>query len=130
MQVDDEFLLDDFDQKPREFAPIKCFQPEQKSRASSASSSKSPRRTSLSNFLAGSKKEVNPYKKYTFNIKDYDLLEDVGGVDDISFLYLARFKPTNELVTLKYTDMSLSPDYEFVQELIVCLFNLENFFKH
>ncbi|KAJ1540272.1 hypothetical protein HK096_011087, partial [Nowakowskiella sp. JEL0078] len=41
-----------------------------------------------------------------------------GGVDDMSFLYLARFRKTNELVTLRYTDLTLSPDYELVDELI------------
>jgi serine/threonine protein kinase len=36
----------------------------------------------------------------------------------VSFLYLARHKPSLDVVSLKYTDLSLSPDSEFVEELI------------
>ncbi|KAI8848079.1 kinase-like domain-containing protein [Chytridium lagenaria] len=51
-------------------------------------------------------------------ISDYELLSDIGGVDDISYLYLARYVPTKEIVALKYTDLTLSPDYELIEELI------------
>jgi serine/threonine protein kinase len=33
-------------------------------------------------------------------------------------LYLAKYKHSQELIGLKYTDLSLSPDYEFIEELI------------
>lgn len=42
-----------------------------------------------------------------------------GGVDDTSYLYLARYKPTNTNISLIYTDLSLSPDFEFIEELEV-----------
>jgi serine/threonine protein kinase len=54
------------------------------------------------------KPSVSPFRFNTFP----------GGVDDVSFLYLARHKPSLEIVSLKYTDLSLSPDSEFVEELI------------
>ncbi|KAJ3174999.1 hypothetical protein HDU87_006533 [Geranomyces variabilis] len=41
-----------------------------------------------------------------------------GGVDDISYLYVAKHVPTGEYVALKYTDLTLSPDYELIDELI------------
>ncbi|KAJ3277225.1 U4/U6-U5 snRNP complex subunit lsm3, partial [Blyttiomyces sp. JEL0837] len=41
-----------------------------------------------------------------------------GGVDDISYLYLAKHIPTQDLVALKYTDLTLSPDFELIEELI------------
>ncbi|KAJ3377773.1 Actin-like 6A [Entophlyctis sp. JEL0112] len=42
-----------------------------------------------------------------------------SGVCDVNFLYLAKYKPTNETVTLNYTDLTLSTDDEFVDEMIV-----------
>ncbi|KAI9363425.1 kinase-like domain-containing protein [Zopfochytrium polystomum] len=54
---------------------------------------------------------------FSANITEYELLSDIGGVDDVSYLCLARFIPTGEYVALKYTDLSLSPDYEYVEEL-------------
>ncbi|TPX37032.1 hypothetical protein SmJEL517_g00826 [Synchytrium microbalum] len=58
------------------------------------------------------------HPQYTSDITDYELLHDVGGVDDISFLYLAKFIPTQEPVMLKYTDLTLSPDFELIDELV------------
>ncbi|KXS10165.1 kinase-like protein, partial [Gonapodya prolifera JEL478] len=55
---------------------------------------------------------------YSTRIKDYELLSQIGGVDDLSFLYLARHIPTRELVALKYTDLTISPDFELVEEVI------------
>ncbi|TPX61350.1 hypothetical protein PhCBS80983_g01182 [Powellomyces hirtus] len=54
----------------------------------------------------------------THDIQDYELISDIGGVDDISYLYLAKHIPTGESVALKYTDLTLSPDYELIDELI------------
>ncbi|KAJ1564886.1 hypothetical protein HK405_013707, partial [Cladochytrium tenue] len=39
------------------------------------------------------------------------------GVDDVSYLCLARHTPSGRLVALKYTDLSLSPDHEYLDEL-------------
>ncbi|KAI8915889.1 kinase-like domain-containing protein [Gorgonomyces haynaldii] len=39
-----------------------------------------------------------------------------SGVDDISFLYKARHLPTGKFCTLIYTNLSLSTDYEFMEE--------------
>ncbi|KAI9098605.1 kinase-like domain-containing protein [Phlyctochytrium arcticum] len=55
---------------------------------------------------------------FTNRIQDYELLSDIGGVDDISYLYLARHLPTGEYVALKYTDLTLSPDFELIDELV------------
>ncbi|KAJ3324429.1 hypothetical protein HDV06_006840 [Boothiomyces sp. JEL0866] len=55
---------------------------------------------------------------YTTSLNDYELLRDIGGVEDISFLYLAKHTPTGKTVTLKLTDLSLSMDYEFIDEVI------------
>ncbi|KAJ3076506.1 hypothetical protein HDU99_001337, partial [Rhizoclosmatium hyalinum] len=65
-----------------------------------------------------SPKNGTPEKTYSPNIKDYELITDIGGVGDISYLYLAKYLPTNEHVALKYTDLTLSPDYELVDEVI------------
>ncbi|KNC96523.1 STE/STE20/FRAY protein kinase [Spizellomyces punctatus DAOM BR117] len=67
--------------------------------------------------------------QYTNDIQDYELLSDIGGVDDISYLYLARHIPTGEYVALKYTDLTLSPDYELIDELIRTVRNT-NLCKH
>ena len=50
---------------------------------------------------------------------DYDILEATGVIDEISHGFLARYKPTGQEVTLKMTDMSMTTDYELLQELIV-----------
>ncbi|KAJ3159831.1 hypothetical protein HDU86_001483 [Geranomyces michiganensis] len=55
---------------------------------------------------------------FTNDISHYELISDIGGVDDISYLYLAKHVPTGEFVALKYTDLTLSPDYELIDELI------------
>ncbi|KAJ3315164.1 hypothetical protein HDV04_004305 [Boothiomyces sp. JEL0838] len=64
------------------------------------------------------KKHDDSDVNYTPTINDYELLRDIGGVEDISFLYLARHIPTGKTVTLKLTDLSLSMDYEFIDEVI------------
>ncbi|KAJ3339186.1 Actin-like 6A [Entophlyctis luteolus] len=56
---------------------------------------------------------------FSNSIEDYELLSHIGGVCDVNFLYLAKYKPTNETVTLNYTDLTLSTDDEFVDEMIV-----------
>lgn len=56
---------------------------------------------------------------YSTDIRDYELLTDIGGIDDISFLYLAKYIPTGESVALKYTDLTLSPDFELIDEVVV-----------
>ncbi|KAI8926763.1 kinase-like domain-containing protein [Entophlyctis helioformis] len=61
--------------------------------------------------------------RFSSNLADYDLISDVGGVDDISFLYLAKHNPTGDMVALQYTDLTLSPDYEFIEELIRSVHN-------
>ncbi|KAJ3031649.1 UNVERIFIED_CONTAM: hypothetical protein HDU68_001729 [Siphonaria sp. JEL0065] len=55
---------------------------------------------------------------YSPHIRDYELIADIGGVGDISYLYHAKYTPTGEMVALKYTDLSLSQDYELVDEVI------------
>ncbi|KAI9219359.1 kinase-like domain-containing protein [Blastocladiella britannica] len=54
---------------------------------------------------------------YQPNIGDYELLSPIGGVDDMSYLFLAIHKPTRTSVALKYTDLSISPDMAFIDEL-------------
>ncbi|KAJ3118159.1 hypothetical protein HK100_000663 [Physocladia obscura] len=53
---------------------------------------------------------------YSNKIADYELVTDIGGVGDVSYLYLAKYKPKDELVALSYTDLTLSPDYDFVED--------------
>ncbi|KAJ8325610.1 hypothetical protein O5D80_005814 [Batrachochytrium dendrobatidis] len=79
--------------------------------------------TSALSFFSGAHKKSLESIRFTNNIKDYDLISDIGGVDDISFLYLAKFIPSGEVVALKYTDLTISPDYEFVDELIRSVHN-------
>jgi hypothetical protein len=38
----------------------------------------------------------------------------------MSFMYLAFYKPKKVYVSLKYTDLRISPDIEFIEELTVC----------
>ncbi|RKO89393.1 kinase-like domain-containing protein [Blyttiomyces helicus] len=75
-----------------------------------------------------SRREQAP-SRFTSNINDYELLTDIGGIDDISFLYLAKHGPTSEYVAMKYTDLTLSPDYEFIDEIIRTVRNT-NLCKH
>ncbi len=42
-----------------------------------------------------------------------------GGIEDISYLYLAKNTQQEQLVCLKYTDLTLSTDFELIQELQV-----------
>ncbi|KAJ3068239.1 hypothetical protein HDU98_008609 [Podochytrium sp. JEL0797] len=73
-----------------------------------------------------SNKEAKPKKgaaspsqgstSFTPNIQDYEIISDIGGVGDVSYLYLAKFIPTSELVALQYTDLKLSQDYEFEEQ--------------
>lgn len=79
--------------------------------ASVASSRKSSfsfianRRGSGSLFKLSSK--CDPFKKYGTDIGEYELLEVIGGVDDVSFLYLAKHRTSGDPVALKYTDLTL-----------------------
>lgn len=50
-------------------------------------------------------------------IKDFELLSDICGVDDISFMYSARHIISGKIVSLKLTDLKISPSYEFLQEV-------------
>jgi len=66
---------------------------------------------------------------YSSNLSDYTIVSEIsqlvifivnrGGCDDISYLYLARYMPTKELVGLRYTDLKISTDASFVEELAV-----------
>ncbi|KNE65004.1 STE/STE20/FRAY protein kinase [Allomyces macrogynus ATCC 38327] len=60
---------------------------------------------------------------FTADIRDYELITSIGGVDDMSFMYLSLFKPAKIYVALKYTDLSISPDIEFVEELMTVINN-------
>ncbi|KAJ3041661.1 hypothetical protein HDV00_008938 [Rhizophlyctis rosea] len=75
-----------------------------------------------------SRKHYN-HSKFTNSIHDYELLSGIGGVDDVSFLVLAKHIPTGEFVGLKYTDLSLSPDFEFITELTEAVRNT-SFCRH
>ena len=55
----------------------------------------------------------------TEKFQDYDIIKEIGGIEDISFLFLARHIPSNRLVSLKLTDLTISTDYEFIEELVV-----------
>ncbi|KAI9146326.1 kinase-like domain-containing protein [Paraphysoderma sedebokerense] len=61
--------------------------------------------------------------EFSTNIQDYELMSPIGGVDDISYMYLSRYIPTQDLVALKYTDLTISPDWEFLEELMVVIKN-------
>jgi len=63
------------------------------------------------------KHNTNIKTKYSTDIAQYELISPIGGVDDISYLYLALYIPTNEFVALKYTDLTISIDYELIKEL-------------
>ena len=53
------------------------------------------------------------------DIQDYELLSTIGVMDDISHLYLARFKPTGQLLAMKFTDLNMTVDYELLTEMTV-----------
>eukprot|EP00834_Sanchytrium_tribonematis_P002290 NODE_67_length_25542_cov_1.476831.p11 type:complete len:258 gc:universal NODE_67_length_25542_cov_1.476831:11397-10624(-) len=59
--------------------------------------------------------------KYTTKIKDYELISPLGGVDDISYLYLSRFQGT--FVALKYTDLTICSNYALLEDLITSIRN-------
>ena len=59
------------------------------------------------------------YKHLTPCISDYEILKRSGGVDEISFMFLAKHLITGKRVSLKLTDLKLSQDYEFIEQLIV-----------
>jgi serine/threonine protein kinase len=54
----------------------------------------------------------------TNSIQDYQILKKISGVEDISFLYLAKHIPTGKVICLKFTDLHLSTDYELIDEVI------------
>jgi hypothetical protein len=55
----------------------------------------------------------------TASIHDYQITKKISGVEDISFLYLAKHLPTGKIVCLKLTDLHISTDYELIDEVIV-----------
>ncbi|KAJ3185245.1 hypothetical protein HDU85_001295 [Gaertneriomyces sp. JEL0708] len=79
-----------------------------------------PRQHSNASSLSGifQSRKLRARHKFTNDIRDYELLSDIGGVDDISYLYLARHTPSGQYVALKYTDLALSGDFELIDELI------------
>lgn len=56
----------------------------------------------------------------------------IGGIEDISYLYLAKYVSKNDFVSLKYTDLTLSTDFELIQELQVLYSRHEkaNYFEY
>lgn len=60
-------------------------------------------------------------------MQDFELIQDVGmflssflgGIEDISYLYLAKNTASGAVVSLKYTDLTLSTDFELIHELQV-----------
>ncbi len=59
--------------------------------------------------------------KYTTNIKDYELISPLGGVDDISYLYLSRFQGL--YVALKFTDLTICSNYALLEDVIASVRN-------
>lgn len=57
----------------------------------------------------------------TPRISDYEIFNQCGGVDEISFMFLANHLESGCKVSLKLTDLNLSPDYEFLEEVSVDL---------
>lgn len=55
----------------------------------------------------------------TSTLSDYEILKECGGMEDISFLFLAKHVPSGHLVSLKLTDLTLSQDSEFLEEVTV-----------
>jgi hypothetical protein len=45
------------------------------------------------------------------------LTADICGLDDISFLYNAIHIPSTRTVSIKYTDMNISQDFDFIREV-------------
>ncbi|KAI8821857.1 kinase-like domain-containing protein [Fimicolochytrium jonesii] len=89
-------------------------------KASAKSKSSHHRRGSTASSLSGIFHNRKSLERthFTNEIGDYELISDIGGVDDISYLYQARHIPTGDPVALKYTDLTISPDYELIEELI------------
>ncbi|KAI8802441.1 kinase-like domain-containing protein [Cladochytrium replicatum] len=87
------------------------------SAGASSKSSKSSKSSASSLYQRSNRKRSELYR-FTPSIQDYELLGDIGGIDDIAYLYLARHLPTNEIVALRYTDLTLSADFELIEELI------------
>ena len=52
---------------------------------------------------------------------------DIGGIDDISFIYQGKHNLSGSNVSLIYTDLSLSLDIEFIEELKKTVINSKNF---
>lgn len=51
------------------------------------------------------------------------MIRDICGVEDISFLFLAKHTPTSKIVSLRLTDLTISTDYEFIDEMIATVKN-------
>jgi hypothetical protein len=60
-----------------------------------------------------------PLTDLTTKIGDYEIIRNCGGVEDISYMFLAKHSPSALLVSLKLTDLDLSQDYEFIEEAMV-----------
>jgi serine/threonine protein kinase len=56
--------------------------------------------------------------QYSQLLKDYDIISFIDRIDDISELYSAKYKPTGETITIKITNLDLSPDFGLVLELV------------
>ena len=75
-----------------------------------------------SNFSAYFSRKLTREKDYyrlTPKIKDYEILKRSGGVDDISYMFLAKHHISGKKVSLKLTDLTLSQDYEFIEGVMV-----------
>ena len=55
---------------------------------------------------------------YSNSIQDYELISPIG-VEETAFIYLAKFIPSGEYIALRYTDLTIAPDAEFLDELLV-----------
>jgi hypothetical protein len=65
-------------------------------------------------------------QELSLNLDDYEIIREIGksclmlgGVEDISFLFLAKHKSTGRLLSLKLTDLTISIDYEFIEQVVV-----------
>ncbi|KAI8894520.1 kinase-like domain-containing protein [Globomyces pollinis-pini] len=68
-------------------------------------------------------KEQNESSYLTANVSDYEIIRKICGIEDVSFLVLAKHQPTQKMVSLKITDLTLSPDNEFIEEIIKSIKN-------
>lgn len=88
----------------------------------------SPKRrgSNFSNLFTRKTTADKDFRHLTPHIHDYDILKRSGGVDEISYMFLAKHTVSGKKVSLKLTDLTLSQDYEFIEEVIVRLYFLQN----